>query len=123
MTKKLDAMITRTVEALVEVENDQFQAYLKMDHRTKAAKATKALSLHARLLWTSLETIWKKTRKELAVLVRNPDFAPIHDLILEVIAAKVAATQRRRVERAKEEARAFSLEERAHFKNLKQGHA
>lgn len=117
MTKKLAAEIHKTLNALHEIEQDQIQTYLRMDKRTKAAKTVLAVATEARTLSETLTGIWAKTRQELRKLAGTPDFAPIHDLLLEVIACKVEAANRRRVERAKELAKAYSLEERAHFRS------
>lgn len=112
MSKKLALEIQKNVDALVDIEIDAlFDATLA--NEPQAAK----LADHARTLRKTLENVWAKTRTELTRLSRTPDFEPIHTLLLEVIAAKAAATNRRRAERAKALAKAFSLEERAHIKS------
>ena len=115
MSKKLANQIDKHVQALYEIEHDQHNTYLKLDKRTKEAKVCLAVAKQAKDLAVALAGVWKRTSKELAKLAHTPDFAPLHGLLLEVIACKAQATKKRQIERAKEQAQAFSMQARARF--------
>lgn len=121
MTKQLQQLIERTLTALVSTERELADQYMKMDKRTRDAKATLAMAVQARNLSASLESIWKHDRKGLLGLIDSPDYAPILDILHEVVAAKEQAAARHRRERAVAEREAFSLQSRVHFREAKHG--
>ena len=116
--RKIAIEIDQTIDALLDLE---------LEHRIKAqcspvdAPSAITIAHQAKVLSDTLATIWERSERDLSTLARLDEFAPINDLLLEVIACKRGAKARHKAERAKREAQGFSLEQRVHIKES-QGH-
>ena len=110
--RKIAIEIDQTIDALLDLE---------LEHRLQAqyspAEAPGAFTIahQAKVLSDTLATIWERSERDLSALARLDEFAPINDLLLEVIACKRGAKARHKAERAKREAQAFTLQSRAHI--------
>ena len=122
MTKKVAVEIDQTIDALLDIE---LEKRLQAQAMPSEALPMLTLATQAKTLSDTLATIWERSERELSTLANMPDFRPILDIVQEVLACKRGAKARHKASRAKKEAEAFAIANRAHFKDARhvQAHA
>jgi len=112
--------IKATQQALLAIEQDEFEAFVNSPE-PETAQDGAFQNQHERLaeqafhLACLLDDVWTMPIKHIQALMHDDYHAPIHDILQEVVAAKVEARARRKAKEQQAITKAFSLEARARF--------